>query len=67
MKRLAKINENVCVCCGACQDACPRGAISTSFGRYAVVDADSCVGCGLCARTCPTGCINLIERVGIAI
>ncbi len=67
MKRTAKINENVCVCCGACQDACPRGAISTAGGRCAVVDEDFCVGCGLCARTCPTGCINLTERVCIAI
>ena len=62
MKKLAVVNPNICVACGACMKACPKGAISIYRGCYAVVDASTCVGCGLCAKTCPAGCITVKER-----
>lgn len=49
------INDN-CICCGACADMCPVGAISEGDGKY-VVNADECIDCGACEDGCPTGAI----------
>ena len=62
MKKLAFPDKNICVACGACMKACPKGAISIYRGCYAVVDKSKCVGCGLCVKTCPAGCIATKER-----
>ena len=62
MKKIAVIDQTVCVACGVCMKACPREAVSIYRGCYAVVDRKKCVGCGLCAKVCPAGCISTAER-----
>ena len=62
MKKLAVIDQTICVACGVCMKTCPRGAISIYKGCYARVEEEQCVGCGLCARACPAGCIAAEER-----
>ena len=62
MKKLAVVDRNICVACGACLKACPKNAISISRGCYARMDEVKCVGCGLCGKTCPASCITLMER-----
>lgn len=62
MKKLAVPARKVCVACGVCVKACPKGAISIYKGCFACVDEEKCVGCGLCARACPAGCIETKER-----
>lgn len=62
MKKLAIPDRKVCVACGVCMKACPKGAISIYKGCYAVVEEAKCVGCGLCAKACPAGCIATRER-----
>lgn len=62
VKRIAAVNKDVCVACGACTKVCPTAAIAVYRGCYAQVDAERCVGCGLCAKTCPASCISLNER-----
>ena len=59
--RIANVNKNICVSCGACTSVCPLGAISTPNGCYAVV-SQKCVGCGKCSKVCPTGCITICDR-----
>ncbi|HYH38795.1 MAG TPA: 4Fe-4S binding protein [Azospirillum sp.] len=50
-----------CVNCGACEPACPNGAISARKGTY-VIDPDTCTECRKrddgpqCASVCPTDC-----------
>ena len=61
-KKIAMVNKNICVACGACTKVCQKGAISIWRGCYATVEPNKCVGCGLCAKTCPAGCITIKER-----
>ena len=49
-----KVNSEVCINCGACESACPVGAISEQNGKRAI-DAAKCIECGACAGTCPVG------------
>ena len=46
-----------CCGCGACEAACPRGAVAMRPDGegflYPAVDAAKCVGCGLCEKVCP--------------
>lgn len=62
MKKSAVVDRSVCVACGVCMKACPRGAIAIYRGCYAMVEDAKCVGCGLCSKACPAGCIELNER-----
>ena len=46
-----------CVNCGACEPACPAGAISEK-GDVRWIEPDTCVDCGACAGSCPTEVIS---------
>ncbi len=58
-KRVAKVEQDRCVACGACKNVCPKMAIDIWKGCYAVIDDTICVGCGMCAKICPAGSIEV--------
>lgn len=52
-----KVDQDMCVNCGACEPDCPVGAISEANDKR-TIDADKCISCGSCAGTCPAGAIS---------
>ena len=53
----AKVNEDECVGCGVCVDACPSEAIT--MNDIAHIDEDECVECGACVDECPNEVITM--------
>lgn len=56
---VAQIDETACTACGACEEACPFGAIRMN-GTVAL-DWDACMGCGVCVDSCPSQAISLMR------
>ena len=54
----AKVDQSVCLGCGACTGVCPSGAINLNGEGKAEVTEDVCVDCGACVGTCPAGAIS---------
>ena len=50
--------QSLCYGCKACEQICPRGAISMPADRegfwYPEINTYLCVDCGLCQKSCPT-------------
>ncbi len=51
-----KVNESLCISCGACVSECPVGAITLE--DVSQIDADTCIDCGACQAACPVGAID---------
>lgn len=71
-KVVSRIDEDLCIGCGACVIACRdgahqalelRGEEAGELARIPAVDDEKCVGCGFCETVCPvSGCITMRER-----
>ena len=66
IRRIIKINEELCNGCGACAAACHEGAIGMVDGKAVLLKDDYCDGLGDCLPTCPTGAITFEEREAAA-
>lgn len=62
IRKIIKINEELCNGCGACADACHEGAIEMINGKAKLTRDDYCDGLGDCLPACPTGAITFEER-----
>lgn len=56
---IAVIDEDLCIGCVKCINACPVDAIVGSAKLMHTVIADECTGCELCVPACPMDCITL--------
>ncbi len=60
---ISKVNEDECVGCGTCVEACPLEIIDL-ISDIAVINEQKCIGCGVCAHLCPQNAIKF-ERTGL--
>ena len=59
-KSLAVIDENICIGCTLCIQACPVDAILGAAKHMHTVIAAECTGCELCLPPCPVDCISMV-------
>lgn len=63
-RQVAFIDEQWCIGCTLCLDACPTDAIVGSNKLMHTVIEEHCTGCELCIPVCPVDCILLEPASG---
>ncbi len=59
-KTVAIIDENICIGCTLCIQACPVDAILGAAKQMHTVIEEECTGCELCIEPCPVDCIDMV-------
>lgn len=62
-KAVAFIDEQTCIGCTLCIQACPVDAIAGAAKQMHTIIAAECTGCELCLPPCPVDCITM-ETIG---
>ncbi len=62
IRKIIKIDEELCNGCGLCVNACHESAIGLVNGKAKLLRDDYCDGLGYCLPVCPTNAINFEER-----
>ncbi len=62
VRKIIKIDEEKCIGCQLCVNACHEGAIGMVDGKAKLLRDDYCDGLGNCLPVCPTGAISFEER-----
>ncbi len=52
-EQTAKVQDNPCIRCGLCMDACPLGLWPGQMDRNPSADLLACITCGACQFVCP--------------
>lgn len=66
IRKIIQIDEEKCVGCGKCAEACHEGAIAMVNGKARLMRDDYCDGLGDCLPVCPTDAITFVHREAAA-
>ena len=58
-KQVAIIDEQTCIGCTLCIQACPVDAIVGAAKQMHTIVESLCTGCELCIKPCPVECIRM--------
>ncbi len=61
LRKIIKINEDLCDGCGLCIPACHEGALQIIDGKCRLVSDLFCDGLGACIGDCPKGALEVVE------
>lgn len=64
-RRIVRIDEELCIGCGACVTPCAEGAIQLVDGKARVLKEELCDGAGFCIGACPTGALTTEVREAV--
>ena len=62
IRKIIKIDEELCDGCGLCVPDCAEGSLQNVDGKAKLVADNLCDGLGACLGACPTGALQIIER-----
>ena len=62
LRKIIKIDEELCDGCGQCLPNCAEGSLAIVDGKAKLVAEKLCDGLGACLGVCPRGALQIIER-----
>lgn len=62
VRKIIKIDEELCDGCGECVPDCAEGSLKIIDGKAKLIADNLCDGLGACLGACPTGALKIIER-----
>jgi Pyruvate/2-oxoacid:ferredoxin oxidoreductase delta subunit len=62
IRKIIKIDEDLCNGCGQCAISCAEGSLEIVNGKAKIISDKYCDGLGACIGECPTGALTIVER-----
>ncbi len=62
LRKIVVVDEEKCIGCGRCVNACPTSALALEDGKAKLVEERRCDGFGSCIAVCPSNALQIVER-----